>query len=78
MQVKKSLLPALVGLLVLSVARADELPPVNELQERMQIPTATIAVYEPQAPGIPGTDETLTEYVGYPKGPPLNASRWCT
>ena len=59
-------MPALVGLLLLSVARADELPPVNELKERMQIPTATIAVYEPHETGIPGTDETLVEYVGYP------------
>ena len=66
MQARKPLLPALVGLLLLSVAHADELPPVNELKERMQSPTATVAVYEPQEKGVPGTDETLVEYVGYP------------
>ena len=66
MQAKRSRLRALAGLLLLSVARADELPPVNELKERMQIPTATVAVYEPHATGIPGTDETLVEYLGYP------------
>ena len=66
MQAQKSLLPALVGLMLLSAARAAELPPVDELRERMQIPTTTIAVYEPHEKGTPGTDETLVEYVGYP------------
>ena len=66
MQAKRSRLPTLAGLLLLSVARADELPPVNELKERMQTPTATVAVYEPHETGIPGTDETLVEYLGYP------------
>ena len=66
MQAKKSLWPTLVGLLALSVARAGELPPVHELKERMPIPSAMVAVYEPHATGTPGTDETLIEYVGYP------------
>ena len=66
MQVTRSLLLALAVLPVLSMAvsRADELPPVERLQEAMGTPPSTIVVHEPIA--SVGDLEIMVEYVGYP------------
>ena len=63
MRVTRSLLLAL-AVLSMAVARADELPPVERLQEAMGTPPSTIVVHEPIM--SVGDLEIMVEYVGYP------------
>ena len=66
MKIRKSLpLPlAMLAVLSTSVALADELPPVERLQESMGTPPSTIEVHEPIL--SVGERQVMVEYVGYP------------
>ena len=58
---------AVVGLTVacaVPLARAVELPPVQQLQERMATPAVAAAVFEPHLSA--GGRRVVVEYVGYP------------
>ena len=55
---------AVLSSLVLSTARAAELPPVERLQERMGTPATAIPVHEPHL--SVGDRRVAIEYVGYP------------
>ena len=66
MKIRKSLpLPlAMLAVLSMSVASADELPPVERLQESMGTPSSTIEVQDPIL--SVGERQVMVEYVGYP------------
>ena len=51
-------------LLAASAGRAAEMPPVDDLRERMGAPAGTVTVYEPHL--SVGDDHVAVDYVGYP------------